>query len=341
MRVPLRLLAIALLASAVLFPVLATPSASGQSPVAVARQPVPADQPMLPETATAMVEGSTGPPVPLATLRAEAPAARISAVVLTYQGHRRAFLLITPPRLSRPLPVLLKLAGSGAPPTFEADRDGLYALAEQGRAVLAYPAELAGSWSLGVDDCCGGAARSGLDDAGFAMAVLDRVQRSLPVLNRADLVGYSAGGKLGYLLACRHADRFRSFTAVAATPLTGCPAPAKPLTFQLLVGAHDGELPITQHPEPSDQALIGAATNWLARDRCGLVVQARLLESATAFGARCAGDVGVRLVRYSLLGHSWPGATLAGPGASGLALVSNLLAGEPVTPADLPGQPAR
>lgn len=296
------------------------------SPVLPAAAPAAAGEgtrPAAPVSLDTLVEGEGVSPVivPLGTLRGEAPGTRITAVGLTYQGVRRAYLVIAPARVRAPLPLVLKLAGSGSEPTYEADRDELYRLAMQGRAIVVYPAEQAGSWNLGVDGCCGDAVNPGLDDAGFVLDVLAQARRTLPVLpGPVRLMGYSGGGKLGYALVCAHPELFRSFTAVAATPLAGCPGPQPPLAFQLLVGADDPELPYKTDPQPAAAVLDRTAVTWRARDRCALPATVAIGQAATVVTSACAAGTRVQTVLYGALDHGWPTPRLVGDGASALAL---------------------
>ncbi len=120
---------------------------------------------------------------------------------------------------------------------------------------------------------------------------------------------------------CALPSRFAAFTAVSATPVQACANRFQPpVSFQLLVGSQDPELPITGRALAAPQALIQAASTWRARDGCGLHASVARIGPATITTAGCTAGTRLQTVLYQGLDHSWPQQLLVGPAVSGLQL---------------------
>jgi polyhydroxybutyrate depolymerase len=122
-------------------------------------------------------------------------------------GETRRYLLQASQRTAADLPALIvDLHGLLTHAAFERATSGFAALANDGRAVVAFPEALDGAWSLRDDSCC---AVAPVDDVAFVRAVVDGlVETGCVDPKRVYAVGASAGGGLAQELACRAADRF-------------------------------------------------------------------------------------------------------------------------------------
>jgi predicted esterase len=87
-------------------------------------------------------------------------------------------------------------------------RVGLGQVAEEEGFIAVVPQGYRLSWSAG--ECCGTAARLGLDDVGLVRAIVDYVEHMVCIdRSRIFATGYSNGGYLSYRLACEASDLVR------------------------------------------------------------------------------------------------------------------------------------
>jgi polyhydroxybutyrate depolymerase len=237
---------------------------------------------------------------------------------------------------SRPAPVVLFFHGAGATVEWTlaetgwgttADREGFLAVIPEGTPPHTdRPPSFRHNpplWSY--------RAGAGVDDVGFATAVLDELERRFLVdLDRVHAAGFSSGAAMTFLLATRLADRLASVAPVAGYCTAPEPRPVHPVPTLYLVGDADPLAPLEGGPIVSPWGghtevrpplrtvfekwarAIGCPTEpHLVRDEGGVRV--------TAYGPGEGGGVLVVEV-VAGLGHHWPG------GKGGL---SRRIAGEP------------
>lgn len=92
----------------------------------------------------------------------------------------------------------------------------------------------------------GTATTGGRDDVAFTLAVLEDARRRAPLADRIYVSGFSAGGSMAWLLACREARRFAGFAPVAGALRR--PAPERceggPMRLLQIHGYADGQVPL-------------------------------------------------------------------------------------------------
>src|SRR5690349_9751260 len=110
---------------------------------------------------------------------------------LDHGGVERPYRVVAPARvLGTSAPLVLALHGGGGVPRGMALMTRFDAAALREGFVVAYPAGLDRSWNAGA--CCGPAARGGVDDVGFVVALIDRFVERLGVDERRIFVtGFS------------------------------------------------------------------------------------------------------------------------------------------------------
>lgn len=140
---------------------------------------------------------------------------------LAHQGLRRSYLVHVPPQAAAgaPLPVVINFHGGGSNAAVQKAYTRMDRAADRDGYVAVYPNGTGGiggrflTWNAGT--CCGSAAASGIDDVGFALAVLDDLGRRTPVdSSRIYATGLSNGSMMAYRLAAE-APRRNSFRATA------------------------------------------------------------------------------------------------------------------------------
>lgn len=155
---------------------------------------------------------------------------------LEHDGRRRSYYVHLPPRFAErgPLPVVLSFHGGGGAAASHkawvrldrlADREGFVAVYPDGtgrfgRRLL--------TWNAGT--CCGLARRRGVDDTGYALALLDQLARWLPLDHtRVYATGMSNGAMMAYRLAAEAGDRIAAIAPVGAAMALERFAPRRPV----------------------------------------------------------------------------------------------------------------
>lgn len=252
---------------------------------------------------------------------------------VAHGGPERKVLLHRPPAAdpTAPLPLLLAFHGGGGHAEFMADdaRYGLASAAARHGFVLAVPngsSRLPGgrlaTWNAG--GCCGHARDQGVDDVGFARAVVAAVQaRSAVDPARVFATGMSNGGMLVHRLACEAADVFRGVAAVAGTDASSATAacrPARPVAVLHIHARDDTHVQYGGGAGPdafADRRQVMGFTSvpetmarWAARLRCEPAPRTVLQRPGANCQAwsGCAAGAALQLCSTDQGGHSWPGA---------------------------------
>jgi polyhydroxybutyrate depolymerase len=208
---------------------------------------------------------------------------------------------------------------------------GIDAIADREGFVAVYP-NGTGRWgrrllTFNAGTCCGYARDLGVDDVGFALALLDDLERRAPVaVDRVYATGHSNGAMMAYRLALAASDRIAAVVAVAGGVVTDF-APTGPVPVlhihsvddprALYGGGLGPPFPLTnqrvEHP-----AVDSVVAHWRAAQNCPEdpeVVDTRRASAAdgsphtaTLFVWRpCAEGTEVALWKLTGAGHHWPG----------------------------------
>jgi polyhydroxybutyrate depolymerase len=253
------------------------------------------------------------------------------ARTLEHAGRERSYRLHVPPGVRGPLPLVLAFHGGGGNAAGFQRYAGLDALADRDVFLVAYPngsnrwfdARLL-TWNAG--GCCGFAMDAGVDDVGFALAVIDDVARAAPVDRaRVYATGHSNGAMMAYRLAAEAAERVAAIAPVAGAMTLAGFRPARPVPVlhvhsvddprALYAGGDTESFGRTIRHRPVEAELA----RW--RERAACPPEPSLLERRTRPGpdetehgatllawAPCAEGAEVRLWKLSGGGHGWPGA---------------------------------
>jgi polyhydroxybutyrate depolymerase len=183
-------------------------------------------------------------------------------------------------------------------------------VAEREGFLVAYPDGLNRAWNVG-GGCCGTPGRTGVDDVGFVVDVVEDIAAQLPVdRDRVFATGISNGGMLAYRLAC-DTSVFAAVGPDAATLLGACPDPA-PISVLHIHGTADESIRLDGGPGGGVAKIDGppvaqVIATWRELDRCDpatVTTQGQLTWSV----AECADSRTVTLVTVDGAGHQWPGA---------------------------------
>lgn len=239
-------------------------------------------------------------------------------------------------RPDRPLPAVLVFHGHGATAAGMESATGFSRLADREGFLAVYPQALPDvhGWTFWDSAEQGD---YGIDDVQYVANVLDAVQRTWCVAPRQIYAtGFSNGGGLVGLLACRLAGRIAAFAPVSGSfPDTpgGC-HPARPVPILDIHGAADRTVPYdgTTHLW-NEVSLLPPIPVWLwgwaARDSCTSGPDV-FLQSDGVTGERwtgCRGDATVVHYRLADGGHAWP---VTIDGSAGSAVIWDFFAQHPL-----------
>lgn len=251
---------------------------------------------------------------------------------LAHGGRERRYVLHVPPGSAgarRPL-LLAFHGGGGNGPGFQryagldplADRDGWLVAYPNGTNRL-FDGRLL-TWNAGA--CCAFAADAGVDDVGFALAVIEDVAKLAPLdRTRVYATGHSNGAMMAYRLAAEASERIAAIAPVAGAMMLDAFAPSRPVPVLHIHSVDDPRAlyagGVTEifgrqiRHRPVDRGI----ERWRNADGCP--PEAALLETRRRPGeggavhtatllawAPCAGGSEVRLWKLTGAGHGWPGA---------------------------------
>lgn len=265
-----------------------------------------------------------------AAQRASDSSANLQEYVLEHGGLQRRYLLYVPARLSasQAVPLVLAFHGGGGHAEYMANdaHYGLQSMAEREGFAIAFPngySKLPGgkfaTWNAG--GCCGDARDRGVDDVGFARAVVADVQQRRAIeRSRIFATGMSNGGMMSHRLACDAADLFRAVASVAGTDATTTCQPsrsvavlhihAKDDTHVLYDGGAGAEAFRDTSKVMDFVSVPDTMARWVARNQCVATPQ-RIWDKPGAhcdIYPDCRDHAVVELCATDSGGHSWPGA---------------------------------
>lgn len=243
-----------------------------------------------------------------------APGKSLSQIILS-GGYTRSYLLHIPTgyKDSVQQPLVLNFHGHGSNSLQQAYVTSFSTLADQQDFIVAYPQGVVGpdrrtGWATGP------AWNPQVNDVLFVSDLLNYLQSTLCINPmRIYATGFSNGGGMTNLLACKLADRIAAFAPVSgAYPAVpgGCD-PARPVPLMEFHGTADHVVPyngnVFKRYPPIDQWL----QEWVARDGC-TVNPTVSHPSANIIEEKWTGCRGnTVLIHYMLIGwpHAWPRTT--------------------------------
>jgi polyhydroxybutyrate depolymerase len=252
-----------------------------------------------------------------------------------HDGRTRRYIVHVPPAASdrSALPVLVAFHGGGGEANgFKeyarldpvADREGFIVVYPEGTGVL--PNRLH-TWNAG--NCCGYAMENAVDDVGFAIALLDDLDRRTPIdSRRVYATGHSNGGMMSYRLAAERAGRIAAIAPVAGAMTLDGFAPSRPVPVLHVHSVDDPRAPYGGGIGPpfpltnsrvDHEAVEAALGKWITANGCATQPEPRETRRGTA-GQPDAEHTGTLLVwspctdgaevahwKLTGAGHGWPG----------------------------------
>jgi len=246
-------------------------------------------------------------------------------VELEHDGTTRSYELHVPPSYdgTTPFPLVLNFHGL----TSNAGQQRLFSdmdrTADDNDFVVAYPNGLDSSWNAGA--CCGQSAVDGVDDVGFARAVIDDLgKRGCFDLERVYATGMSNGGFMSHRLGCEASDVIAAIAPVAGVlglAVEDCD-PQRPVPVIHFHGTEDNLVPYDGGGLASSISAPETADVWADMNGCLAEEPTTTFEEGMVTCQtvdQCSADASVVLCTIVGGGHCWPGQELC-PDISGLDL---------------------
>lgn len=232
-------------------------------------------------------------------------------------GEERSYLLHVPPSYdpTTPVPLVISIHGFAEWPAHLRDISRWNGLADQHGFIVVYPAGTGfpRRWRAYGQ---AGATGDPQPDVTFIADLIDHLAARYSIdAYRVYVNGFSNGGGMTYLLACRLADRIAAAGGVAGAylyPLDACRS-ARAVPFITFHGTADPIVPYDGGPSRSFDIPFPALPQWMAGlarlDGCDPTAQP-LPADGPVSGVRYAGcRDGAEVAFYTIEGggHAWPG----------------------------------
>ena len=230
----------------------------------------------------------------------------LSSQQLASGQRQRAYRLFVPPGYDGHLrlPLVLDLHGSGGNAAGQASTSGLETVSVRERFLVATLEAEDGLWNVPVRN-------NRADDVAYVRDVIAHVAaRVCTDESRVYVTGFSGGGRMTSLLACRLGSRIAAVAPVAGLRFPGpCDGPPVPvLTFH---GLADGQNPYDGHAAGRGaewlESVPDALASWARHNACTdkVILDDPPGPLSTMRYDGCRDGTDVRLIRIDGLGHTW------------------------------------
>ena len=241
-------------------------------------------------------------------------------VTLSFHNRAREYVLYVPAAPNGAL--VLAFHGGGQAAAQLQRITGLDAIADREHFTVAYPEAVERSWADGRNETS--AEKQGVDDVGFAKAVVEDVARTQPIdRSRIFAAGLSNGAVLTHRLGCEAADTFAAIApvigAIANNTAKAC-HPRMPVAVVGIQGRADPSVPFEGDAiggQAAGAVLYGARATqelWRSLNGCARSVMTTpmpvLVQDGTSVVRRsytsCRGHGDVVWYEIEGGGHRWP-----------------------------------
>jgi polyhydroxybutyrate depolymerase len=188
---------------------------------------------------------------------------------------------------------------------------------DERNAIVVYPQGRQNGWNAGT--CCGSSSTLGIDDVGFAMAMLDEIETAYCVdPKRIYSAGFSAGGMLSHRLACEQSERIAAIGPVAGTMAFDPCEPTRPVPVMHFHGTSDFVVAYDGGGFSNADSVPDTIAGWVTRNGCETTATPTfdMGDAHCESHGGCDGDADVTLCTLEGGGHQWPGGESAGPGGT-------------------------
>jgi polyhydroxybutyrate depolymerase len=221
-------------------------------------------------------------------------------------GKTRVYRLFVPEGFSSRsrLPLVLDLHPSGGTAAGQAKTSGFEALAAREGFAVATLQAIDGRWNVPVAD-------GRADDVAYVSDVIAHVSSRVCIdVSRVYATGFSGGGRMTSLLACRLNSRIAAIAPMASLRWPGS-CDGRPVPILAFHGLADTQNPYAGHAEGRGaewvESVPEALAGWAMHNRCtaGVIEEDPPGPLSTLRYDGCDQRAEVRLIRIDGLGHTW------------------------------------
>lgn len=248
----------------------------------------------------------TGPPPSACTTASLFEPGVHTGITIDVDGVPRSYDLFVPAGYDPAAlaPLVVNFHGLFGTPSQQASFSQFDATAQAHGMLVAYPAGIGASFNAGA--CCGQASSDGVDDVGFARALVEDVSIKMCVdPQRVYATGMSNGGHMAHRLACEAADLFAAAASVTGVLSLVAPCtPSRPISMIQFHGTADTIVAYDGFP-----AVPQMMAAWAARNGCSAVSEITFDQGDMLCETwpGCDAGVEVSLCTIDGGGHCWPG----------------------------------
>jgi polyhydroxybutyrate depolymerase len=230
----------------------------------------------------------------------------VSSEQLVSGQRQRAYRLFVPPGYDPHvrLPLILDLHGSGGTSAGQARNSGLEALSASERFIVATLDAEGGRWNVPIQE-------GRADDVAYVGDVIRHVAARVCIdETRVYATGFSGGGRMTSLLACRLGSRVAAIAPVAGLRFPG-PCDGRPVPVLTFHGLADPQNPYEGHAAGRGaewlESVPDALAGWARHNSCkgDVILDDPPGPLSTMRYQGCANDAEVRMIRIDGLGHRW------------------------------------
>ena len=233
-------------------------------------------------------------------------ASGVSSQQLMSGPRQRTYRLFVPPGYDghQRLPLVLDLHGSGGTSAGQARNSGLETLSASERFIVATLDGESGRWNVPVQD-------GRADDVAYVGDVISHVAaRVCTEETRVYATGFSGGGRMSSLLACRLGSRIAAVAPVSGLRFPG-PCNGRQIPVLTFHGLADPQNPYDGHAEGRgaewQESVPEALAGWARHNSCkgDAILDDPPGPLSTMRYEGCANGTEVRMIRIDGLGHRW------------------------------------
>jgi polyhydroxybutyrate depolymerase len=245
---------------------------------------------------------------------------------LTHADRTRTYRVYIPTMfiVQRPqsVPLVIVLHGGGGNAKNAAHVTGFSQKANTEGFIVVYPNGTSWigksvflTWNSG--NCCGYALENNIDDVGFIRALIEKLEKELPIdPRRIYITGISNGAMMSYRVGCELSDKIAAIGPVAgALNIQDC-KPAHPVSVVIFHGMNDNHVfyyggksqKMADGRERIDTPVSYAVSFWVKHNQCSVTPRSeekgRIIKDLYT-----GGSAGTEVLLYSIKGegHAWPG----------------------------------
>lgn len=244
-----------------------------------------------------------------------------------HDGRLRSYVTHAPSDRSHARPLVLVLHGGGGNSDSSAQQTGFNVVAEREDFIVVHPDGTGParpllnafgrgrSYTWNAGSCCGHAAQERVDDVGFLLALIARLQQAHAIDPlRIYAAGFSNGGMMCYRLACEARGLLAAIGVVSGVLAVTGPVTAPPTSLMHIHGTADqnvmiaggvGAKALDRVPKPP---VMHGIQHWLrANGLSGSPVLSEQGRLRRQRWQRAEDGIGVELCLVDGGGHAWPG----------------------------------